>query len=374
MGIQTSTGRARGITLIELMIALLLCLLLIAGIIQIFLGNRQAYQFTEGLSRVQENGRMAMELLNTRVRMAGYFGCATKGYPHNKLAVPPGDFAYGFARAIEGFESLGSGPGATLNLVPVSADTGHSGDWLPPLPTQPSALPGRALTGSDVIVVRNASTESHPLAPENNNPGRVDVTEHAQGQYQSGEILIVSDCQKATIFRATEVAAGSDTTSPISIFHGTTGGHSPGNSNAERDQQQSFGSGAELKRIEQWIFFIARGTDELQPGLWQARLDRDGRYRAEELVEGVETMQITYGLDPDGNGAVTAGYVTADNVSDWNDVVSVRIGLLLASPNEIGSMADSQEYLINGTRVVAPGDRRLRQVFTTTVALRNRLP
>jgi type IV pilus assembly protein PilW len=81
-------------------------------------------------------------------------------------------------------------------------------------------------------------------------------------------------------------------------------------------------------------------------------------------LEGVESMRVTYSR----GGA----YETAASIGTaWADVVSVRIELLLASVED-GVLAEPQPYTFSGT-TVTPTDRRLRQVFTNTVAIRGRL-
>jgi len=52
-----------------------------AGVIQIFLSAKQAYRLQENLSRLQENGRFAMDFITKDVRMAGYAGCSSKVTP-----------------------------------------------------------------------------------------------------------------------------------------------------------------------------------------------------------------------------------------------------------------------------------------------------
>ena len=62
----------RGLTLVEIMVAMAISLVLLAGIIQIFLGSKQAYRVQDGLARLQENGRFAMEFMGRSIREAGY--------------------------------------------------------------------------------------------------------------------------------------------------------------------------------------------------------------------------------------------------------------------------------------------------------------
>ena len=44
----------RGVTLVELMVALVVGLILLAGLIQLFISNKQAYRIQEGFARLPE--------------------------------------------------------------------------------------------------------------------------------------------------------------------------------------------------------------------------------------------------------------------------------------------------------------------------------
>ncbi|MDE2460386.1 MAG: PilW family protein, partial [Gammaproteobacteria bacterium] len=88
-------------------------------------------------------------------------------------------------------------------------------------------------------------------------------------------------------------------------------------------------------------------------------------------------MQVLYGVDASGGGVPTV-YDTADVVnaaSEWNSVLSVRVALLLRS--DLGAVTlppAAVTYNLLGTVITAPQDTRLRQIFTTTIGLRNNLP
>src|SRR3546814_19602595 len=71
-----SLQRARGVTLIELMIALVLGLLVVAAAIGIFLSNKQVFQTTDNLSRMQDHARIGFELMARELRMAGARDCS----------------------------------------------------------------------------------------------------------------------------------------------------------------------------------------------------------------------------------------------------------------------------------------------------------
>lgn len=127
-------------------------------------------------------------------------------------------------------------------------------------------------------------------------------------------------------------------------------------------------------RLRGNIYYVAN-NGFTEPALFRESLGSGGGVAtstAEELVEGVEDMQITYGEDTSADGSVD-GYFAANAVTNWNNVKSVRIGLLMRSA-ENGVVNQPQSVSFNGGTVTpATGDRRLRKVFTATIAVRNRL-
>ena len=96
-----------------------------------------------------------------------------------------------------------------------------------------------------------------------------------------------------------------------------------------------------------------------------------------EMADGVENMQLVYGVDNNNDQSVDA-YLLADAVGalNWGNVLSVQINLLMES--DIDRIADQpQSYVFfDGTpgsmAPVVPADNRLRRVFSSTVTIRNR--
>ncbi|MGI2028826.1 PilW family protein [Endozoicomonas acroporae] len=94
-----------------------------------------------------------------------------------------------------------------------------------------------------------------------------------------------------------------------------------------------------------------------------------------EMVEGVENLQILYGLE---NNAQTQ-YCDAKQLEDSSacpgNITHIRISMVVASSNNVHSVSESQSFDIlnhgsDGT--LTKNDRRLRRVFTTTIQLRNK--
>jgi type IV pilus assembly protein PilW len=97
------------------------------------------------------------------------------------------------------------------------------------------------------------------------------------------------------------------------------------------------------------------------PALFRASMGTNASINKEELVEGIEDMQLLYGVDTDDDNVVNK-YVTSALVPDFSDVVTVRITLT------VRTIEDN----IAG-EVTLEGDRRLRRKFTTSIAIRNRV-
>ena len=101
-----------------------------------------------------------------------------------------------------------------------------------------------------------------------------------------------------------------------------------------------------------------------------------GSDNVQALVEGVESFQVLYGVDDLISDGIADRYVTADNVTDFSLVVSVRIGLLVHGTNATGSSndiaLDKDTHNVAGTIIDPADDKLRRRVFTTTLQLRNR--
>lgn len=198
--------------------------------------------------------------------------------------------------------------------------------------------------------------------PGGSPPGSASLLITAGSNIVSGETLLVATCDQGAIF---QVSAGHPGTSG-QIPH-NTGAGSPGNWTKALGRDFT---GAEIFRTFSRSYFIAAGSGAAAtPTLY--RLNQNGS--ADELIEGVFDLQVSYGVDSSliANGRIDS-YQTADAVTNWDRVLALRLSLLLGSI-EAGVADAPMSLFYNGATWTAP-DRRLYQVVTTTVALRNRLP
>jgi type IV pilus assembly protein PilW len=340
------TAQQQGFTLIELMVALLLGLFLLGGILQIFTHSKKTYRTQTALAELQENGRYAIDFLSKDLRMAGFIGCSSQATLTNTLNTP-NDFFYRFDKAIEGFEAS-------------SAKA-----WTPALPS--AALPS-ALTGSDIISLRRVNEQSFTVSAHPSATSAITLdTSVTKTQLKSAGFLnasntnncalaAVSNCSSATVFQISNITGNT-------LGHTTDGSCTPKNSTTDLKTTYVQGQVWPINTVSYYI----RKNPANQPALYRKQ-DTDN---AEELIEGIEQMQIVYGVDSDTRPDKTPNYyVTANAVSDWQKVLSIRISLLIVSTQD--NLTDNPlSYTYNGT--THSGDRHLRKVFTSTIALRNRL-
>jgi type IV pilus assembly protein PilW len=172
--------------------------------------------------------------------------------------------------------------------------------------------------------------------------------------------LLVSDCYSGGIFQVTNMSTNDN---KDNIVHNTGTGGPPGNWTKGLGKDYT---GGEVFKLSTRTYFIRTGASG-RPALWR----KVGSNAADELVEGVDNMQILYGQDTNGDQVVDL-YEPADDVADWSDVVAVRITLLVAS-DENNVAVEPQTVVYNSASSTA-ADRRIREVFTTTVGVRNKLP
>lgn len=116
-------------------------------------------------------------------------------------------------------------------------------------------------------------------------------------------------------------------------------------------------------------FFIDK-TDATQPPKLQCAGSRNTEVQT--IAEGVENMQILYGVDVDGDNTVERYVSEPDVGSLWDDVISIQVGLLLRSSLEINDTATEKKFSLLNTPITT-NDRYQRAVFSTTISLRNAL-
>jgi type IV pilus assembly protein PilW len=300
-----------GLSMVELMVAITIGLILSAGIIQIFANSKQTYRIEESLSRVQESGRLALDFIANDVRMASYWGCQpSPSNIQNDLAAGAGYFDF----AAAGVTGTEGGAGAPDSLTVSGAD------GTPGLVLQPN--------GGGGAYSASVSTALQVITPND---------------LASGDIVLVSDCTGGDIFQVT----GADPSAAGVVNH-AVGAGSPGNTS---QLSKAYQGDASIYYVHQITYTIKAGSDG-QLALWRSVNGAD-----QEIVDDVTDLQILYGEDMNNDRSVDR-YVDANNVSNFDNVYSVRVQLTVQT-------AAASTSVNAGSRIT--------RNFSTTIAVRNRV-
>jgi type IV pilus assembly protein PilW len=343
-------GRQAGFTVVELMVAMVISLLLLGGVVTIFTGSKRTYERLERLSRTQESGRFALDAIVRDIRSAGYMGCSRPSTWANTLVGATTTLTWNFAEAIRGYEFQS---GTT---------------WLPGLPAGLTNIAGGATSGSDVLILRVpmlAATSAtlrltDKMASQTGTMKIAAVPSGATPALAVDDVVMLADCHARAVFQITDY----DPATGI-IDHTDVAG-TPGNASA--DLGHAFEANSQIVPVRTVAYYI--GTSAGRTGLWRVA----GSGVPEELIEGVERMELRFGVDTSGADRIADSYTTADGVGvgNWGNVISVSIALLVRSPDQYGTERDTRTYNLLDKTYTAPSDRFVRQVFVTTATLRNR--
>jgi type IV pilus assembly protein PilW len=343
-------GRHGGFTVIELMVAMVISLLLLGGVVTIFVSSKGTYERLERLSRTQESGRFALDTIVRDLRQAGYLGCSRPSTWANTLVGATTTLAWNFADAIRGYEFQS---GST---------------WSPGLPTGLTNISTGAANGSDALVLRvpmpAASSATLRLTDKmTSQTGTIKIAAVPSGvtpALKVDDVVMVADCHARAVFQITAYDSATGV-----IDHATGGTGTPGNSS--NDLLHAFEANSQIVPVRTVAYYV--GTSAGRTGLWRVA----GSAAPEELVEGVERMELRFGVDTTGD-RIADSYTTANSVTDWANVISVSVALLVRSPDQYGTERDTNTYQLLDKAFTAASDRYVRQVFVTTATLRNRAP
>jgi type IV pilus assembly protein PilW len=327
--------RASGFSLVELMVSMTIGLILIGGAISVLYSSKITYHENERVARLQESGRSAVELMLRDMRAGGFKGCNQTTPLTNALASPTG-LLWNFGAPVQGFESTGPStwsPAADAAIV-------------------------SPRTGSDIVAVRTSRIDAPTFTTNASlatSTSDVTVDKVTTDSIPNGSAVMISDCSAAAVF---SVDTFTDSGATATLAHSST------------DLGTAFPTGALVVPVDTIIYYI-RDSGTVRNGVRNPSLWRKvGANAAQELIEGIESMQALYGIDTDGDRLVNS-YVKASAVTDWARVISVSIALLIRSIEPNALTSDTRSYPLLGTTVGPFNDRYERTLYTTTIALRN---
>ena len=356
-------GKSGGFSLVELMIAVTIGLILLGGIGYVYLGSRQTFRTQDDFSRIQENVRYALDQVGVEVRMAGYSGCVNLSSinPANPTLIPINVIANG---------------APTVGLA--EAMRGYDGStW-----TAPGTAPANWVAGTGVFHITRAAAQGVNLTGNMTaDNANIEISSNPAG-IVAEQALLISDCVSADLFRATNTPSAGN----LTIAHGISNcsNLTPVVAcNIDNKLSKAYGADAEVFAILSTTYFI--GTNAANnPALYRREIVGTQVSAAEEMVDNVENIVMRFGIDtaPTDNNLVVNSYVSASDFptstwTDWRQVLAARLSLVFrGNTNNIATQVQPcvVENAACPSAYTNTADRRLRQVATATIGLRNRLP
>ncbi len=367
---DTQTGmKQSGFSIVELMIAVVIGLIVLAGAIQVVINTKQNRIEQDEVAFIQDNARFAVELISNEIRMAGYMGCASPASAQtaNSISDSLGGFI-GFG-GIEGYDG----------------ETSVSGF--------PTVINTVAKVGTDALIVRRGENRGE-LSVKSHNTSAATIHLWAQHSYPRGTTLMITDasCRNVGLFQM----SAPNSVPADNIVHNTGSVTTNCTKSVKADTSfvctsactalkcptsatVGYGAGSKVMSYSGSAFFIADSAlYSGVPVLKRQVVDiaATGGTRSEELALGVEDMELQFGVDTDADNDVNqyrkASQMDVDsngtiNSADWDKVKSVRVSMTFRSQNPV--LSANQSRLLNG---VTYNDKYLRQAVTFTVAIRNR--
>lgn len=357
---QVFAGGQRGLTLVEIMVALAIGVFILAGISQLYVENKHSFRVQESITMLEENSRFALDKLGYALRMAGHFA----GVDPASVATTP---------TVTGNSNTGAVPvtGATADACNEAfverVNEGFKGYSKKP----PCIAAADWVAGSDAFVVRFAD------------PAEM-VADSSLPVSGSRRVLVRTEvAEQATMFEARNAVPAPAWRNGVYNF--------PYNFSLFFIRPCSAKAGS-----------VCAATDDggkPVPTLVRVTLDGNGGLTQEPLVEGVEMMKLRYGRDTDGDGDVDV-YQTAAEIASaavggsetplWNEVKTVQIALVARGLNlDVKNSYDLGKYNVtsfDGTNTIlenmsldtfvsglsAMDLKYPRSLYTTVVELRNR--
>jgi type IV pilus assembly protein PilW len=376
----------RGMSLIELMIAIAIGSLLMIGLVSTFQNSSETKRELERAGQLIENGRYAINLLSDDIRHAGFYGALFNiGDP---LAAMPDPCVTTDLAALQAAMAMPiAGYNADTSTTPfsrpnISATTCGSGGLA--LLTNANLEPG-----SDILVIRRASTSLYKAGDASSPADNIVDAKYNQ------EVFLVANSLAGTLQQAA-------TNNNLDTDAWTTARkypHRPASTSPTK---------ADTRKYDVHIYFIApcsigNGANGVCDGseseansvptlkrLELKAVDTNGDGTGDALtmeiiplVEGVEYFKVEYGIDNSpttinpltrytGDGIPDAFVLTPAAVQDWQAVVAVKVYIVARTLTQTRGYSDQKSFVIgtvsgSTTTIAAAGDEFRRNSFTAEI-------
>lgn len=300
----------RGFSLVELMIAMALGLAVVAAVGTLSVNATRSYRAMNRTGEQIENGRYALNLIKSDLEHAGFYGLFN---PINANLVLPATVP---------------DPCATSATLQSYADS-----LLLHIPPQCNVTLYDRLSGTQRLVLLRASSDIANLA--------------------SGDTYMQTNPTEYIIGKGTSYISNKGSPSGFVLM-------------------KPDGTPSAIRKFHIHVYYIRTYSQTSGDGIPTLMLKSptDADNNAQSLIEGIENLQIQYGIDSSGDGSPDAYVQTPTSTQDWSNIVTARLYLLARSIDADPSHTDTKSYDL-GNLQVTPGDHYHHRVFSTVVRLIN---
>lgn len=320
--------KQRGFTLVEIIIAMGLGVFLLGSMTILFINSSIMNKTQQNVSKIQDDSVFSFLLLENDIALTGFRGCSSG------LVNPSSGFKF----------SNNAGTANYFNSTNfIQGSQGMGTTFNPGLDGAISGLKPSPNPKMDIVTIRSASSDPAIVTTDMTSTSSKILLTSSENFVNNG-YAIISNCYSGSLMKVSNLALGTITpTTALNIAYNT---------------------GSQIYPYNTITYYV--GTDNTL-----YKTSNGGTPTA--IAYNVEKFSIFYGIDTDADNNVNR-YTFAPNVSNFEQVVAIRIGIVMKSNdiNTIGSSKETYSYQFNG-RKYTPQDGKLRKIYYTTITLRNML-
>ena len=309
----TGSIRQHGLTLIELMVSLVLGLVLIGGVLNIFVSNRETYRVNENLTRMQENARTGFDFMARDLREAGQNPCGATLIANlvRKTSTIPwwADWNKG---TIIGFD----GSQDRTDIVAFGTAT------------------NARVAGTDAVMVIRAAQDEKIVTAHNS--GTFEITLGSVTGLVADDVVMACDLQNAAIFQIGTVNSGSKLIdyNPSFASLNCTGAKLgfPAPVACTPLVAKTLASGGMVSKLTTSFWYVGFGTGGKR-SLYRTRIIPKTvsgvvtiTTEPEEMITGVQDLQIEYLTRNVTTGALATDWVAASDGTSFPGATSTVVG------------------------------------------------
>ena len=313
---------AAGFSLVELLVVLAISSFMAAGLLYAAGAALRSSHLLREDAFLQGNARFVRTLLARELEQAGYGPCRGLDAPFESMVAAAPQYAWLFGiDPLQGFEQGGN-------------------NW-------PARFADDALPGTDAVLLRGVAGQGETVLTGHSTPQLL-VTEASALEAGETALLVDARCRAAVLFQVTD-------TGRQRLAYESSAAVQPGNCSDCRPPLPwgAFAPGSAVLPYRAVAYFIGASSAGGIPALFRERLvRRQGGLstRSEEVLQGVENMQLRYAVDTDEDElGIPDRYENAEELAasgSWSRVRGAEVELVLRSRLPVAvALGDGDGYL-----------------------------